>query len=81
MIETISYENIEYPTRIIEIPSWGVVTISTIDLSKKLLTSDSGNYVNKQAQYIDESIFYYVDNNELDMPEIDLRKQILKELS
>lgn len=81
MIETISYEDIEYPTRIIEIPSWGVVTISTIDLSKKLLTSDSGNYVSKQAQHIDESIFYYVDNNEINLLEIDLQKKILKELN
>lgn len=81
MIETISYKNIEYPMRTIVLPSWGVVTISTIELSVKLLTSDSGNYVSKQAQHIDEQIFYYVDKNVIDLSEIDLQKQILKELS
>jgi hypothetical protein len=54
------------------------VTISTSDLNDVLMNQD-GSYVSEYARNIDEGIFFYVERNEIELNDIELRS-ILKEV-
>lgn len=74
-MNTIKFQNIEYKVREIELPKIGNVFISTSTLNDALLNNGS-DYVSEEAQSIDEDIFYYVEENEIELNEADLIKLV-----
>ena len=77
-METITFEKESYNLREIQIPEFGAVMISTLSLNKRLL-DDEGAYVNNTAIEIDEQIFYFVEESEIDLPEQQLVNLIVKQ--
>lgn len=69
-----------YPFRQIELEEFGVVLISISSLNDKLLTT-SGNYSSRAAQYLDEKIFYFVDDDKITLSAAKLKQLILSEVS
>ena len=59
----INYKNYKYPYRIIMFENNDMIT-STIALEQALLTKDYV-YVDSLAEYIDECIFFFVDDDEI----------------
>jgi hypothetical protein len=74
-MNTIKFQNIEYKVREIELPQIDNVFISTSTLNDALLNNGS-DYVSQEAQSIDEQIFYYVEENEIEFNEADLIKLV-----
>ncbi|WP_207759824.1 hypothetical protein [Flavobacterium cyanobacteriorum] len=48
-------------------PEVGEVLVSVVSLNELLMTEE-GDYVNEKAQLIDEQIFYFVNDDEIDLP-------------
>lgn len=78
-MHTITFENFEYPIREIDLPEFGNVTISTLNLSNKLLNENS-QYVSDKAQLIDEKIFYYLEPEQIELSDKKIANMILSEL-
>lgn len=74
-MNTIKFQNKEYKTREIELPEFGNVLISTTSLNDALLNNGS-NYVSDEAKNIDDEIYFFVEENEIEMNEVDLVKLI-----
>ena len=74
----ITFQGYEYPTREIEIREFGDVTIATKSLSEALIPSDLGHYVSDEARAIDEEIFFFVDDEDINSK--DLKKIVEKEV-
>ena len=60
--QVVNYKKREYPYRIIEFERCNVI-VSTIALQCNLLTEEY-DYVDLLAEYIDECIFFYLNDNE-----------------
>ena len=73
---TITFNGVEYKVRGIRIPSSAYVEISTLSL-EHVLMDDDGLFVSEEAQAIDESLFFYVEDDQIDLPEAEL-EQILE---
>jgi len=73
------YQGTEYPIKQVTLPEFGNVRISTCSLNDKLLNKNK-TYVSTEAQAIDEKIFFFVDEQNIYMPNADLRKLIIKEV-
>jgi hypothetical protein len=58
-IDYITFNEKRYKLRIIEHPTLGLVNIATTKLGAKLLIDD--DYVNDEAQYIDEQIYFFIE--------------------
>lgn len=78
-LSNIKFNRKHYPTRVIELDGFGSVLISTSALNDKLLTT-SGAYSSKVAQYIDEKIFYFVDDDEITLCEDRISSLILSQV-
>ena len=78
-LHNIKYKKQLYPIRKIELDEFGGVWISTSTLNDGLLTA-SGNYCSRAAQYVDEKIFYFVDDDKINLPEDELKPLILGEI-
>jgi hypothetical protein len=78
-MRTIVFEKSEYPIREIHLSEFGNVIISTLILSRKLLDENS-RYVSENAQLVDEKIFYYVEPDQIELPDKKIAKIILSEL-
>ncbi len=79
-MDTISYHGHEYPVRVVDIPGWMKdARISTTGLNDELMNRD-GNYVDEEGRAIDEAIFFYVEEQEIEKPEEELAKLILGKL-
>lgn len=79
-METITYHGCEYPVIIIDVPGWqDGARISVTTLNDELMNRD-GSYVDDEGRVIDESIFFYVEEHEIDLPEEKLVRVILKHL-
>lgn len=63
-METIQFQNKEFRVREIEFPDMGFVLISTKSLNK-LIMNENGGYVSDEASLIDESIFFFVEEEEI----------------
>ncbi|MBY8963983.1 hypothetical protein KJK34_14585 [Flavobacterium sp. D11R37] len=50
-----------------ETEEFGEVLISVEELNDILL-DDEGGYVSKEAEFVDQQIFYFVSNIEIDLP-------------
>lgn len=78
-LDNIQYKKQLYPIRQIELPVFGSVLVSTSTLNDRLLTA-RGNYRSRAAQYIDEEIFYFVDEDKINLPEDELTPLVLGEI-
>ena len=79
-MDTISYHGHEYPVRVVDIPGWMKdARISTTGLNEELMNRD-GSYVDDEGEGIDETIFFYVEGQEIEKPEEELTKLILSRL-
>lgn len=74
----ITFQNINFKTRSILLPEFGDVLISTSSLNEKLLNGSS--YVSKEALKVDEQIFYFVEENEISLPNQKLTEIILNQV-
>ncbi len=72
----ILFNGTRFTTREINLPQFGLVVICTMALNK-MLFDDLGAYVSDEAFLIDESIFLFVNDNEIDIPEDELKTLIL----
>ncbi len=78
-MESIAFENKEYPLRFVKITFDGetsVEPVSTLSLEEKLMTKDFDDWVSKEAEYVDEQIFFYVHDEEINLPDSEIRKII-----
>lgn len=75
----ITFQNEIFKTRSVELSEFGVVLISTNSLNEKLL-NEKGAYVSEEALNIDEHIFYFVEENEILLPNQKLTKIILNQV-
>lgn len=67
----IEFQNNQYKVREVEIHEIGNVLISTTSLNH-LLLNDDGSYVSDEAISIDESIYYFVDKNDIELSDDEL---------
>ena len=65
-MDTIRFQNKEYKTRKIELPELGSVLISTTSLNDALMNSGS-EYISEEAKKIDEEIYFFVEENEIEL--------------
>jgi len=77
-MEMIKFEGIEYPVLQLNFP-FGERIISTEKLNGNLMNID-GSYVSESARMIDEEIFYFVDEENLNLTNKDLIQLILNEI-
>ena len=75
----ITYNGCNYCAREMHIPSYGTVLISNSTL-RNLLIDDDCKYRTEQAKWIDETIFFYVEDNEFNWDTKSLTKLILTNL-
>lgn len=54
--------------------------LGTKDLQNKLMKKDFETYISEEARLIDETIFYYVEKQQIHLSTIELKKILLKEL-
>lgn len=63
------YKGKEYPVYEVEIPGWGLRLVSVVSFEEALLTPE-GNYTDEEARYIDEQIFFYVDDDDIERKDL-----------
>lgn len=78
-METIQFQNKEFRVREIEFPEIGSVLISTKSLNE-LIMNENGGYVSDEAILIDESIFYFVEEEEMKFTNKELIKLIISNI-
>ena len=78
-MDIIKFQNQAFKLREIEFPEFGNILISTNSLNRILLNED-GSYSSTEAALIDEKIFYFVEDSEINLSEVDLIKAITLEL-
>jgi hypothetical protein len=75
------FNNKEFPSRQVAIDG-AVYNVSTESLANELFTDDSRtDYTNDEARLIDEDIFFYVPDDVIDMPIIDLQDYVEKQVN
>ncbi len=80
MMEAFSYHGCEYPVRVVNIPGWlDNARISTTNMNDELMKPD-GSYVDDEGEAIDETIFFYVEEREIELSEDELVKLILNKI-
>lgn len=81
MTGTIKFSDSVFPYRLINIKGWGKnLMISTLDLQNQLITNHDC-YCSEEARKVDEQVFFFVSENEINLPESGLSKIILESLS
>lgn len=75
----ITLQNQQYAIREIELPKFGKVLISTVALNDSLM-NDTGGYVSDEARAIDEKIFHFVEQEELELPDDDLIRLLIEQV-
>ena len=78
-MDTISFNNKQFPIREIELPNLGMVFISINSLNDIIFNMEGG-YISDEAEAVDEMIFYYVNDNEITLPENALINLLLLEV-
>lgn len=63
------YKGKVYPVYEVEIPGWGIQLVSVESLENALLTQDY-EYVDDKARYIDEQIFFYVGDDDIERDDL-----------
>lgn len=75
----IKFQNTNYKTREIKLREFGNVLISTNSLSAKLL-DEKCSYVSEEAIRVDEQIFFFVEDDEIEFPDIKLKKMLMRDI-
>ena len=70
-MQTIEFQNKEFKIREVYLHEFGNVIVSTISLNRQLLNK-VGNYVSDEARFVDEQLFFFVEESEIDLPEYKL---------
>ena len=78
-METIIFNNKQYLSRELDHPEFGHILLSTNSLNSELM-NDEGCYNGAKANYVDEQIFYFVNENEIVLPENELIALITKQV-
>lgn len=65
-MEIINFQNKEFKAREIDFPEMGIALVATNSLNE-LLLDKNGRYVSNEAVLIDESIFYFVEEAEIEL--------------
>ena len=73
-------EIIEFKVKEIDLPEFGNVLISTNSLNE-LLFNEEGSYISDEAVEVDEQIFYFVEENEIELPEEELVTLIIEQVT
>lgn len=69
-LEFVEFEGKEYPTREIDLEEEGISKIATLALEEAL--RPTREIQDSEAQDIDDTIFFYVDENQINLPESEL---------
>lgn len=78
MMNEIVFQGKSYPITLVNMP-FGERIISTENLNDALMNSDC-SYVSDAARMIDETIFYFVENDSIRMSKAELTNKILAEI-
>ena len=78
-MNTINFQNKEFKLRELELSDMGNILISTNSLNE-LLLNEHGCYKSNEAISLDENIFYFVDDNEIELSNDELINLINKEV-
>ena len=78
-MDKIEFQSNQYKVREIELPEIGNVLISTITLNL-LLLNDKGGYVSDEAFFVDESIYYFVEEDEISLSDKELSNLLTFEI-
>ena len=70
----INYKRKKYPFREIKLPEFGYVNISTESLNKVLLNKEGTDYRTKEAKFVDEKIFYFIEDKKINLSDKVLKK-------
>ena len=74
----IEFEGKKYPTLILNFP-FGERRISIQKLNENLMNSD-GSYVSENARLVDEEIFYFVEDEQINLSKDELVQLILSQI-
>jgi hypothetical protein len=77
-MESIKFQSKIFPLKELEISNSNSVLISTTELNN-LLMIENGGYVSREAEMIDEAIYYYVEPNQILFSNKKLLKLIVEE--
>ena len=78
-METITYAGNSYPARTLAIKGYGERTVSTTILQNALLGAD-GVPVSPEAERIDDEIFFFLTEEEMELPDGELERFILESI-
>jgi len=78
-MDIIIFQNKEFKVREVQFPEVGNTLISTISLNESLM-NEHGGYVSDEAITVDEKIFYFVNDDEMNLSDEDLINLITEEL-
>jgi hypothetical protein len=76
---TIAFAKTQFEVREIFLPQFGNVLLSTNSLNKILLNKNGG-YVSEEAERVDEQIFYYIDDSEMELEDEKLIHLVSKQI-
>ena len=76
---TIRYEGVDYPARELRVGDWGHVIVSVMSLNNKLVDVN-GCPVNDEAEEVDDGIFFYVEDNEIALPDEKIEEIVLENI-
>ena len=71
MLDTITFQGNEYIIRIIDTEEYGTVQVATTNLADALLP-EGIDHVSDEEEDIDNGIFFYVEEDEINLPEEEL---------
>lgn len=77
MTGSIHFNGKDYPIRKLDLgEELGILTVASTTLDRLLMTKVE-NYVSKEAQYIDEQIFYFISASDFRLSDEKLTQKIL----
>jgi hypothetical protein len=74
-LDQITLNGNDYNVREITLEHLGTIKISTVDLNENII-DDNGEYYSEEAARIDEEIYYFVEQEQLMLPEDEFMKFI-----
>jgi len=77
-MNTIIFKEKAYPVKEIKLPKFGTVLIGITELNS-LLVNDKGGYTSAEALEIDQQIYYFVEPEELLLPEEKLIRLVMEQ--
>lgn len=77
-VKYIKFRNKRFPLRELKHAEFNTIVISTVELNNLLMTK-TGGYVSKEAEAIDDRIYYYVESYQFIRSDKKLLKLIVEE--